>query len=393
MPSPAVIKLINVIFRCGNWCFSMFPIYNNSEKLTVNTKSRSFRSKFWVTQGLFIIGITILRLRTQFENAEDSNAVFQMFHVNLLILEIAALAVHLMFQCNTLELCQFFNQLFVKRGGIIKNSGPSICRNKNRYPNRDKLAVLLLLCFVSVNTMFCVIVPLTFYVFPGLTQIYGTSLTMDDKLLFILKTSNIIYLCGMIPIGIAGGQATVIAFVALSEIRGNMKQLQNLAARARCWENASWRYKVCVYYRQMQILVIVSNQCFQRQLWPAVMFCGAFSLISLLYPLLASGPDMSTMLLLGFATFALIIGSVSCMLLDQCTNAVVVSKKIISSARQWRSTGSIKKFLKSCPVIALKVGELHTMDKGRVTAYIRFILQRTAFFVVKYKTDVAFISE
>lgn len=118
------------------------------------------------------------------------------------------------------------------------------------------------------------------------------------------------------------------------------------------------------------------------------MFCGAFSLISVIYPLLASGSDMSTAFQFGFTTFAIVIGTLSCLLLDQCKIDVVVSKKIISTATQCRSCGYIRKFLRSCPVIALKVGELLVMDKGRVTAYVRFILQRTAFFVVKYKSDV-----
>lgn len=44
-----------------------------------------------------------------------------------------------------------------------------------------------------------------------------------------------------------------------------------------------------------------------------------------------------------------------------------------------------RKFLKSCPVIAISVGEFHKMDSERVPAFIRFISQRTFFLVLKTK--------
>ncbi len=45
------------------------------------------------------------------------------------------------------------------------------------------------------------------------------------------------------------------------------------------------------------------------------------------------------------------------------------------------------KCFKSCPVIKLKVGDFHYMDRQRVPEFLRFIFQRTVFLVLQTRLD------
>lgn len=69
--------------------------------------------------------------------------------------------------------------------------------------------------------------------------------------------------------------------------------------------------RICVFYRQIQLLAVVTNKCFQQQFLPIIMFCGASSLILLLYPLLAFGSELPTIFQVGFIAFVVIIGFVT----------------------------------------------------------------------------------
>lgn len=190
-----------------------------------------------------MISVTTSQFHLHYKNSKHSRVFFQMFHVNLLNLEIASIAVHLMFQGNTTELCQFFNQIFSKCNGLIENHSERLCVRKNLYQKRDKLFILLVLSFISVNLMFSLIVPLTTFLFPVVVRLNNIRLSMYYKLLFILKTVNVIHLFGMIPVGMVGSQTAVLAFVALNEIRVNLYQLRILTENARYGEMSHCREK------------------------------------------------------------------------------------------------------------------------------------------------------
>ncbi len=62
------------------------------------------------------------------------------------------------------------------------------------------------------------------------------------------------------------------------------------------------------------------------------------------------------------------------------------SSQILAKTKHWNDCLFLKKVFRSCPVVALRVGIFHKMDKGRGLAFIRFILQRT--FVLVLQTNV-----
>lgn len=64
------------------------------------------------------------------------------------------------------------------------------------------------------------------------------------------------------------------------------------------------------------------------------------------------------------------------------------STNVLHYAKLWKGCPWSKKFFKSCPPITIRVGEFHKMDNERAPAYVRFVLQRTLFLVVRTKLNL-----
>ncbi len=137
--------------------------------------------------------------------------------------------------------------------------------------------------------------------------------------------------------------------------------------------------------------MILSNKAFQAFLWPAIQFYGGIGIISLLYPLILFGHQLgiSGICMIGVVIFA--TAATSCSMIGLGKQTIIRSTKILRHAKSWNDCPEQRKFLQSCPTIAIRVGEFHKMDNGRVPAFIRFILQRTFFFVLK--TKLSFVNE
>lgn len=142
------------------------------------------------------------------------------------------------------------------------------------------------------------------------------------------------------------------------------------------------------FYRRVQILVILTDKCFQSYVWPAIQFYGAIGVIVLLYVLLVLEQVLPISAKLGLATFAVGVIVLICLMLGMGSKTIIVSCKILQRVKLWNANAGNKlsrKFFRSCPTIALRVGEFHKMDSERAPALIRFILQRTFFLVLRTK--------
>lgn len=142
---------------------------------------------------------------------------------------------------------------------------------------------------------------------------------------------------------------------------------------------------ICKIYRETQILVILSNKAFQGYLWPVIQFYGGIFLIGLLYLLilfisLLGTFGVSVIVMTIFAT-----GAICCSMLGLGRQTIILSNKFLRHAKSLSGCAEQRKFFQSCPTIALRVGEFHKMDSERIPFFIRFILQRTFFFVLKTK--------
>lgn len=67
------------------------------------------------------------------------------------------------------------------------------------------------------------------------------------------------------------------------------------------------------------------------------------------------------------------------------SKSIIISRKILHQIKRSTNCKWSRRFFKSCPEISLSVGEFHKMDRERAPAFIRFILQRTFFLVLRTK--------
>lgn len=86
------------------------------------------------------------------------------------------------------------------------------------------------------------------------------------------------------------------------------------------------------------------------------------------------------------STIALVI----CLMLDLGSKSILFTKKLAQKSKHWGGCKWFRKFFRSCPTIAIKVGEFHVMDRNRAPSFIRFILQRTFLLVLKTKLSVEY---
>lgn len=141
--------------------------------------------------------------------------------------------------------------------------------------------------------------------------------------------------------------------------------------------------RITADYRKYQILTILCNQCFQAIIWPIIQCFGAADVITMLYLLLTSHQQMGMPIQLGSIGFVITATCACCVIPNYGSMTIVYSSKVLKIINQWTGCSLALRFARSCSPISLKIGEFHKMDKGRAPAFIRFVLQRTVFFVLK----------
>lgn len=144
---------------------------------------------------------------------------------------------------------------------------------------------------------------------------------------------------------------------------------------------------VAFMFRELQIIILLNNLCFQTYVFPAVQFCGGFVVITSLYSLVVLKDQLPNIWVVLLLTFAIVLTGSCSLILDMGGKPMKYTSKIISTLRKHGEDSWSRRFYRSCPQLALKVDPFHKLDEQRTPSFIRFILQRTAFFVMK--TNVA----
>ncbi len=107
------------------------------------------------------------------------------------------------------------------------------------------------------------------------------------------------------------------------------------------------------------------------------------AIIALLYSLLVFQEKLGFRGVLVVSLFALAVTGTCCSMLEMGSRTITLSTKILQCAKSCNECRWSRKFFRSCPKIAIRVGEFHKMDRQRMPAFIRFVLQRTFFFVLQ----------
>jgi len=117
-----------------------------------------------------------------------------------------------------------------------------------------------------------------------------------------------------------------------------------------------------------------------------IQFFGALVCNGLFYTLLSYKNLLSNFMYASSLFFSLSLLFSKCILSDIGSRSLIISSQIIRSSNSRINVfhrKEFQKFSKSCPLILLKVGSFHYIDRQRVPHLLRFVLQRTFFLVVR----------
>lgn len=384
MSRKALHKFLLLIIKNGNRFVSIIPItilYTNSKsanKLCPHLRVKLTQTtRFWSVYFLFSIASSLLGARFHWQ--KSTNLIFFLFHIVIFICLVGCLMCFIMFHKKTHELCQFFNQVIRTPNNIFSQNIK--CQNFEQSNYNNKLILLATVSCYLCSIFLCgVAIPIVVYLFPELVSklVFSPSLTEATRIIGAILQA-VLFLPGCI----AGATASCLAIVALNEIKRNLKILLHLALVYRSRDEINACHNVYKYYQRIQIFVGLGNACFQTYYWTALMFCGASGIITLIYPLLVYGNTLPIVFRFLYTSFALLSGSGTCFILSLCSEPIMLSTRFLVLTKQWKGNRETKLRFRGCLPVALKVGEFHTMDKGRVVAYVRFILQRSIFLALK----------
>ncbi|CAL8129230.1 unnamed protein product [Orchesella dallaii] len=136
-------------------------------------------------------------------------------------------------------------------------------------------------------------------------------------------------------------------------------------------------------YREIQILALLSNQCFQDFVWINVHFGGRAVIIGVFYSLIV-GKDLLSFGILALMIILLITLAIFVLLvIDYGSRPVAISQRFLNEWTRTATTKWRRKFGKSLQRIALRVGPFHKLSRGQVPITIRTCLQRTFYFVAQ----------
>lgn len=303
------------------------------------------------------------------------------FHVVILITKMSCTSYILTFQTNAETI------------RIILNSIPSTSLTTRRYNSRkpDKLLWVLLLFATTVPLGIFILMPVTSLLFHEHVRgfhmaTFGPDIALSNCWkIFLLLLEMII----MFPCGFLAALAACVALTILHHIDFMSRDLITGLMRSKIVVSAAVnRFKIGIQYRKIQIFVLVCNQAFQWHVWAITQFAGASILIPALYSFVVLHGKFSPWFDALLLTFSCVSVTYVALILHVGGKPVKYSEKILELSMSFRVNCEWStRFFRSCPVLALKIGEVHKIDRKRASNFFRFILQRTAFLVANTDQD------
>lgn len=148
--------------------------------------------------------------------------------------------------------------------------------------------------------------------------------------------------------------------------------------------------KILHQYRQSQLLVNLSNYCFQDLFWPNMEFAGSVVIIALFYIVLICHSLLPLFALFSLCSIAVTILLMCCLMFQMGSNLKLTSAKILKRSKCGNISKQTRKIFRTCRPVEVCVGSFHKMDQGRCPSFIRFVVQRTFFLVFKTKLSTQF---
>ncbi len=389
MPSKGVLEVLQII---TNICYDIvsgipFKYISQTQRFrAISTQTKHHAT--WFAIMLIYLFLTIFPIVESFLGKQQQNIIVLLFHGFQIIANVSAILTFIAFQNNAKEFCCLLNCLLQKPNGLVRGSSKS-----------SLILPLVSITVVSTSIIFILFIPLISFSFPCLyaSQLYTFSLGPCSSNKFRIAILFISFMF-CIPIGTIVPLGIATCFVTLNEITENLKNLKFLLNRMSSSAikvpkttdyYVETYYKMGFCYRQMQLFAMITNQCFQMQIFQVFEIMGVTASIVLSYALITFDRVIPHFAKIGMLIILCTVLVVCSFTIDAGSRSRMLSFRVLGTAKYCsRKCGTHKwsqKFFKSCNPITMKIGTFHEMDRERVPSLIRFILQRTFFLVWKTK--------
>ncbi len=379
MPSSKNLQNLKTIcIICNYITFTWFPItYKTQQQAFQIYHKNSKQLKFFILLNIMNLFYITVQFVSSLYNHNTSTLIQLLFRGLPFFMNVGVWICGVGFYWHALEFCALLNCLVSNPGGLVFEKA-------SHFRQSDNLVTFIIMStqFISFITIF-IFIPTVDISF----AIYSQSLST------ICKVLSVVFTVVRLPCFLSGcgiGLLTVsICFIALKELCDNLNDLQILQSKTfGNTQNINRNWLLESYYRKFQVFALVLNECFRTNFWPTFQIIGAMLCIGLLYTLLIYRTLITLSVKITILLLLLAALCFNCFLLDFGSKSLIISTRILRRGkaglehddRKWLS-----KFVKSCSPIVVRVGSIHEMDRERWPCFVRFILQRTFFLVVKSK--------
>ncbi|CAL8129226.1 unnamed protein product [Orchesella dallaii] len=383
MVTKIVLEIIQFQIKIGS-ALRIIPLKFGGkvgQTLAVDPETESY-AKAWIIVSFSSILLPVLELQSF--SIVDVPALA--YHSAVLMISLAALLNLRVFHSKPQELSLLFNSM-MKFGHTEKNQFRKEFNWK--FNTQGHLINVTSVILAISSFLLPIVIPTVSAIFPCIHQVYVKQLCQSSCVKcsewYFRLLPYVVDTTFMAPITVACGLMGNLCLMNIYCINRHLQIMCKIHRNLPIAPNRSDRNGLALYFRKLQILVILSNQCFQQNVWPNIQFTGAALMICLLYSIILFGHTLNFKLVL-FMVFMLCAAMVfTFLILDVGSRPIILSKKLLGKWLRWRSEKSWGKFLRSCDPISLRVGPFHRMDRGRGPALIRFTVQRTFYLVVQSK--------
>lgn len=377
MPSLRNLKNFQTISTfCHSFTFTLFPIIFKirNQAYTVTRKSSKKRTVLFSICIMHLI-YTMIQFLVSVSDHNISNLIQLLFNGFTFIDTVCIVIYSLGFYFQANEFCILMNTLVKYSGGFVQKSSSQLCKSDNI------VTFIILVSQVLLLFLLIVFIP-TFDIY---YMVSSSNTSKHYKVIFVLLT--LLRMPSLLFSSLISMTTISICFIIVKELQDNLNDLKNFQKKSFQYGrhmNNNWMFGF--YYRKFQIFTIIINECFQIYFWPVIQFVGALVCIGLSYTLLVYRTILTDTVNISLLLILILILCCNCFVLEYGSQSLTISSKILTRGKADLDRDDQKwfrKFLKSCSPIALRVGSFHKIDRQRLPCFVRFILQRTFFFVVK----------
>lgn len=373
----ANLEVIQIMTTLAGSGFRMTPLkFRGLKEVQIaDNSSVSEKSQLvWRWIMYFSVAVTVLEVYSNLYSSQKELPVI-LLHVVLILMKLGPTCFLLLFQWKTDEIRVTFNF-------ILASSHKPETSGKGKKTVAEKyLLPALLSILIIFPLVFNVGIPTISFIFSQHLHKFHNQL-VGNKIAQSLSWKTAVLVINMICMAPAGcmavlGMCTALVVLAFTQI----------GIRSMIPDDV---HVIGFRYRELQVFTLICNDAFKNYVWGVTQFFGGAGMVPMCYSLIVLRVKLSPFMITGYALFVAASTVYITLFFHIGSQPVKLSGNFLRKTQDLFSCPYSRSFFRSCPVIAMQIGEFHKLDRKRGPDFFRFVLQRTAFCVANTGSDSLF---